>query len=103
MPERFLERKTATEEDNDDEAKDKDSVTSAASSFNFLPFAGGPRNCIGQHFAMIEARIVLALLMRKFDWTVLGDEGNEGDPAIPIEENGTIRAAPYTIRLTQRK
>ncbi|KAF2764349.1 cytochrome P450 [Teratosphaeria nubilosa] len=33
----------------------------------FRPFEQGPRNCIGQELAMIEARIVLALAARSFE------------------------------------
>jgi cytochrome P450 len=34
--------------------------------FSFFPFAGGPRTCIGNHLAMIEARGVLARILRHF-------------------------------------
>jgi Cytochrome P450 len=30
----------------------------------FMPFIQGPRNCLGQNFALLEARIVLALLCK---------------------------------------
>ncbi|CAD8161750.1 unnamed protein product [Paramecium octaurelia] len=32
-----------------------------------IPFAAGGRNCIGQHMAMIEARIILAYIVRNYD------------------------------------
>jgi PHYB activation tagged suppressor 1 len=36
----------------------------------FLPFSMGPRNCVGQNFALLEGRIILALLLQRLDWTV---------------------------------
>ncbi|CAN1295362.1 Cytokinin hydroxylase [Linum perenne] len=37
---------------------------------HFFPFAAGPRNCIGQSFAMMEAKIILAMLVSKFSFTL---------------------------------
>ncbi|CAI8594116.1 unnamed protein product [Vicia faba] len=36
----------------------------------FLPFASGPRNCVGQSFATMEAKIILAMLVSKFSFTI---------------------------------
>ncbi|KAL4467801.1 hypothetical protein ABPG74_013136 [Tetrahymena malaccensis] len=36
-------------------------------TFNFTPFSLGPRNCIGQHLAMIEGKCMLACILLKFD------------------------------------
>lgn len=38
--------------------------------FAFLPFSCGPRNCIGQRFAMYEAMLVLAPLIREFTFSL---------------------------------
>jgi cytochrome P450 len=35
-------------------------------SFSYFPFGGGPHVCIGNHFAMMEASIVLGLIAQRF-------------------------------------
>jgi cytochrome P450 len=33
--------------------------------FAYTPFSGGPRMCVGNHFAMLEAQMILAVLMSR--------------------------------------
>lgn len=64
----------------------------------YLPFAMGPRNCIGQNFALLEAKIILALLVKHCDFELV--PGQIIAPEIKI----TLRSK-YGLfaRVTKRK
>ncbi|CAN4079985.1 unnamed protein product [Withania somnifera] len=49
---------------------DRFASKSSSGGRNFLPFAAGPRNCVGQSFALMEAKIILAMLISKFRFNI---------------------------------
>lgn len=38
--------------------------------YNYLPFGAGPRLCIGQQFALMEMQLILASIVKRFDFEV---------------------------------
>ncbi len=57
----------------------------------WLPFGGGPRACIGQEFAMTEARLILATLAQSFRPRLVSDDPVEPRPAITLAPKQRVR------------
>lgn len=52
--------------------------------FAYFPFGGGARVCIGEHFAWMEAILVLASVVRDWSFTVAPDARVELQPSITL-------------------
>ncbi|KAL4472921.1 hypothetical protein ABPG72_007798 [Tetrahymena utriculariae] len=48
---------------NPDRFLDKNAIQD---HFSFIPYSAGPRNCIGQHLALIEAKIMIAYILKNY-------------------------------------
>ncbi len=56
----------------------------AIHKYAYFPFGGGPRICIGNHFAMMEAVLLLATLIRPYRFELLPGQTLELKPAVTL-------------------
>lgn len=57
---------------------------------HYLPFASGPRRCIGDRFAMMEMQMVLAVLLRNFNFKPLDSAEKEIETHITLRPKGGL-------------
>jgi cytochrome P450 len=53
--------------------------------FAYFPFGGGPRSCIGQHFAMMEGILILAAVLRRFRVELIPGQAIEPDTTFTLK------------------
>jgi len=67
------------------------------SRYAYLPFGGGPRVCIGNGFAMMEARLILATMAQHFKLSLEGP-----DEITPVQLVTLRPSGPVRMRLQKR-
>lgn len=71
---------------------------------SWRPFERGPRNCIGQELANIEARVILACTIRRYDFVKVGlgevETDEKGQPI--IDEKGKYKTKSEVISVSDR-
>ncbi len=56
----------------------------------YIPFGAGARMCIGNHFALMEMQILLAYLIRAFDWEIVSEKPVEFQPLLTLKPKDGI-------------
>ncbi|PWA60478.1 cytochrome P450 superfamily protein [Artemisia annua] len=46
----------------------------ANTDYKYIPFSGGPRKCVGDQFAMMEAIVALAIFLQKMEFELVPDQ-----------------------------
>jgi cytochrome P450 len=62
--------------------------------FAYFPFSGGPRQCIGDNFALMEAQLVLATVLRRVRLSLAPWQTVELDPLITLRPKYGMQMLP---------
>jgi len=74
-----------------------DGLDSRLPRYVFMPFGGGPRTCIGDRFAIMEAVLLLASFVQQFEFEYAGDK-----PPKPFASITLIPVGGVPVRLKRR-
>ncbi len=59
--------------------------------FAHLPFGAGPRGCIGGNYAMLQMLMILSVLLRKYDFSLVPGQTIEARPMVILRPEHGIR------------
>jgi len=62
--------------------------SSARPHFAYIPFGGGPRLCIGDAFATLEAQLVLAAILQRFRLRLVSESEVIPEPSVTLRPRG---------------
>lgn len=65
-------------------------TAAARPRFAYLPFGGGPRLCIGNHFALQEAPLILAAIYQRYHLEMVSDEPVQIDALVTLRPHGGL-------------
>ncbi len=63
--------------------------------FSYYPFGGGPRLCIGNNFALMEATLVIVMVMQRYQLDLMPGQ------TVKVNPKGTLQPRPG-VWMTQR-
>jgi cytochrome P450 len=57
----------------------------------YFPFAAGPRRCLGDRFALLEAKLILAMILREYQFELVSEVPLEVVPSLTTQPKHPIR------------
>lgn len=69
----------------------KPEIKRAQQPFTYLPFGGGPRSCIGSHYAMLQMTMIIAVVLRSYDFFLVPGQEIDIRPMIILRPQHGIR------------
>lgn len=72
----------------------------------FIPFSGGPRKCVGDQFALLEAIVALAIFLQKINFELVPDQNirmttgatiHTTDVSIPYIKHNHLKVGNLTM------
>ncbi len=58
--------------------------------YAYFPFGGGPRQCVGNNFALMEMQLTLARLLSRFRISLVPDQRIEQLPYVTLQPDGPV-------------
>lgn len=59
--------------------------------FAYFPFGGGARQCIGNHFAQMEAQIIIAMVLQKFRVSLAANQTVEPETSVTLRPKKGVK------------
>jgi cytochrome P450 len=65
--------------------------SAARHRFGYFPFGGGPRQCVGGSFAMLEMPVVIAMLLQRYRLRLVPGQDIRPVARLSVRPNGPVR------------
>jgi cytochrome P450 len=65
-------------------------AAAARPKYAWFPFGGGPRMCLGFRFAQVESVMALAMILQRYELSLIAGQHIEPDPIITLRPNGQV-------------